>query len=279
MELARSQTEHAIGDLARRFEVLRKDLMDVVGAGTEDASVLHLVRSARKELPMIVGALREAGQAREETLSQLSTLASKMVDLQTLSDGVGKIAAQTNLLALNAAIEAARAGEAGRGFTVVAAEVRELSRNSAGMGKEIGSKVDGISKAVVSTMRLVHSNSQEEKGLMDAIAHGVEDTLAKLGSQVERLEAREVELREAGLGTARTLEEILIDLQFQDRTSQILSCIRDDVRRLDESVATGDEPGDAQAWLGRLRSSYATVEQYPGRTGASDTSASSITFF
>jgi len=279
MELARSETEQAVGDLAMRFGRLRQDLLVGLGDGTGEGNVLEGIRTAREELPGALAWLQRTGETRSASLSRLAELETRMAELRTLSESVGKIASQTNLLALNAAIEAARTGEAGKGFSVVAAEVRELSRMSAKTGVEIRAKVDGITSAVASAVSDARESSDEELRLVGEIERRIEGTLSGLGRQAEVIQSRNEVLRETGRRTARILEEVLVDLQFQDRTGQILTCVRDDLRRLAE-VASDSEPPDLDAWLARLRSSYTTPEQTTIRSGAAGTDAgSSVTFF
>ena len=76
--------------------------------------------------------------------NNVRNLGSKTNEIGKIVAVINDIAFKTNLLALNAAIEAARAGEAGRGFDVVAEEVRKLAENSAGLTKEITQMVTEI---------------------------------------------------------------------------------------------------------------------------------------
>ena len=278
LELVKTQTERAVGDLASRFEHLRHDILRGLGQDRGGGSVLEGIEAAQRNLPQALAWLQRAGETRVSSVARIEELAMRMGDLRRLSEAVGKIASQTTLLALNAAIEAARSGEAGKGFSVVAAEVRELSRLSAKTGEEIRGMVDGITASVESTIKDTKAFSDEEQRLVQDIGRQLEDTLASLGSQAGILERHNLELVEIGTSTAKTLEGVLVDLQFQDRTSQILSCVREDLRRLVEASGDGIEL-DPDGWISRLRTGYTTPEQAALGDSASASSASSVTFF
>lgn len=282
MELARSQTEEAINDLAMRFANMYNDLhstsQSLHGGGNE--RILETLRRAQLDLPSALDSLRRTHGTRREFLRQIGGLEDQVVELHRMADGVGKVASQTNLLALNAAIEAARSGEAGRGFAVVADEVRQLSKMSAGTGKDIRGTVQGISKSVGQAVAGAAELDRAEQTLLDAAETTVGGVLSDFDVQVREMEQRVAELQEAGRATAEAIQKVLVDLQFQDRTSQILSHVRDDAT-LFASLLESDEVPDPDDWLRRLESTYTTSEQENVHRGASATSAvsSSIDFF
>jgi|GEM_PF-2566128 len=279
LDLVKSQTEQAVDDLVTRFEHLRRDILIGVDQNQGSGSVLESIESARMNLPKALSLLQRTSETRTSSVARIEELAVRMGELRRLSEAVGKIASQTNLLALNAAIEAARSGEAGKGFSVVAAEVRELSRMSAKTGAEIRSMVDGITSSVTSTVTDAKTFSEEEQRLVEDIGRQLESTLSSLGAQAGVLERRNLDLREIGSSTAKTLEGVLVDLQFQDRTSQILTCVRGDLQRL---VDAGDDVAllDPDDWISRLRTGYTTSEQMTiGRSAAAGDATSSVTFF
>lgn len=125
------------------------------------------------------------------------SLAERVADLGSQAEGVGKImgvisdiADQTNLLALNAAIEAARAGEAGRGFAVVADEVRKLAEKTMEATRDVGVAIQGIQGQVSHTIEGV----QGMTGLADAaaaLAHQSGDALEEIvtvaGTSADRI--------------------------------------------------------------------------------------------
>ncbi|MDO8778353.1 MAG: methyl-accepting chemotaxis protein, partial [Burkholderiaceae bacterium] len=133
VEIARSQTESAINDLALRFGNLSQRLENAVSASqttssTEDngssQGVVGLLKNSETDLHSIISSLRAALKEKESLLHEVHALSRFTDELREMAQNVGSIAHQTNLLAINAAIEAARAGVVGRGFAVVASEVR-----------------------------------------------------------------------------------------------------------------------------------------------------------
>jgi methyl-accepting chemotaxis protein len=120
------------------------------------------------------GATQRAA-ATNEDVGQLSQSADR---IGTVIGLISDIAEQTNLLALNATIEAARAGEAGKGFAVVASEVKELATQTAKATEEIGQQIAGIQSSTTGTVESIQAitdSVDEIRELTTAIASAVEE--------------------------------------------------------------------------------------------------------
>jgi methyl-accepting chemotaxis protein len=299
IEMARSQTEQGINDLASRFANLSQHLQSAVAASHGSASgdgvskgVVALLNDSQTELNAIIASLRSSLQEKEELLQEVQGLSRFTEALQQMAKDVGAIAQQTNLLAINAAIEAARAGEVGRGFAVVASEVRMLSKQSGETGKKIADTVDTVNKAIANTLQVSRQYADQDAQMVSHSERVIETVLGEFGNTANDLSHSADVLREESQRMQSEISDVLVALQFQDRVSQMLGHVRDDQGKLNQTLEQGvraiaegmvPPPIDTNAWLDALASTYTTQEQYATHGGRATTQASSssndITFF
>ncbi|WLH07899.1 methyl-accepting chemotaxis protein [Pseudomonas lurida] len=143
----------------------------------------------------------------EDASQEVQRLAVMATDISKVLDVIRAIAEQTNLLALNAAIEAARAGEAGRGFAVVADEVRALAHRTQQSTSEIEQMISSIQKgtgAAVSAM--THTNAQAQRTL--DTAQGAGTALVEITESIDDITERNVLIATASEEQAQVAREV-----------------------------------------------------------------------
>jgi methyl-accepting chemotaxis protein len=293
IDASREQMETAVVALVQRFSgiVMRlEQALAASGAARNNdggGSIVDVFAASEKELRSLLDMLAGAAASKQQMLHKIEGLQEVTASLQKMAADVASIAWQTNLLALNAAIEAARAGEAGRGFAVVATEVRMLSNRSADAGKHIAEQVRRISAAINSTCRAADDSMREETRAVQASGQMIGNVLGSLRGVTDALVASSDLLARESAGIQAEVGDAIVQLQFQDRVSQILSHVRDNIARwpawLDEQ-AQSDEPHclDARSLLAELESTYAMAEErtlHKSATQAAPQLAEDITFF
>ncbi|MDP3979551.1 MAG: methyl-accepting chemotaxis protein [Pseudomonas sp.] len=296
VESSRSQTEQAIVALSERFAGIYSKLAEAVqtsqqaagnlAGGIQDGALVVLAQS-ESELTRVIDSLKATQLSRDEMLEQVRNLTGYTGELLSMAKEVAAIAAQTNLLALNAAIEAARAGEAGRGFAVVADAVRTLSSLSSDTGKKMSATVDIINAAITRLVEVADNSAEHDNQSVASSEASIQQVLDRFQGITQRLSSSTELLQQESVGIQSEISEVLVALQFQDRVSQILAHVRNNMEALHGHLQQyRHNPEqllriDAQAWLAEMELTYATDEQRQIHHGGASGSAreAEITFF
>jgi methyl-accepting chemotaxis protein len=177
-----SQQQSASSDaMAESIETMTQSIQSIA-AHAEEARRLsqisgELSQAGNAELGRAADEMQRIGESVHQAAGDIEDLAAKTANISSIVQVIRDVADQTNLLALNAAIEAARAGEAGRGFAVVADEVRKLSERTARATQEISTMVEEVQKGSATshgTMELAVVQVKSGLDLMQAGGRSVE---------------------------------------------------------------------------------------------------------
>jgi methyl-accepting chemotaxis protein len=183
------QLEAAAGTLTRTAETTQSLSSQAAGASEQASSNMQSVASATEELSASVDEIgrqvQESNRIAEAAVQQAEKTDGRIGKLSRAAQEIGDvvklitaIAEQTNLLALNATIEAARAGEAGRGFAVVASEVKSLASQTAKATDEISSHIAGMQGATqesVAAIKEIGGTIAQISSIASTIASAVEE--------------------------------------------------------------------------------------------------------
>ncbi|CCO25500.1 methyl-accepting chemotaxis protein [Maridesulfovibrio hydrothermalis] len=191
------------GETATAMEEMNATVLEVArssgkASGTANEAKSTATAGAEVVKTMIsgIGTVQNYSQALEQEMGQLGTSANK---IGQIIDVISDIADQTNLLALNAAIEAARAGEAGRGFAVVADEVRKLAEKTMTATSEVEQAIAGIQRGTNESIRQC-SNTVKE-------ISSVSNMAADAGNSLTEIMALNDEVSDQIRGIAAACEE------------------------------------------------------------------------
>ncbi len=218
---------NSIAESTSHIAVTVDDVAQRTGSAAESA---EQTRSAtldgQSAISETTAQLEHTRDKADQSSVLIAGLATQSTEIRRISEVIGLIADQTNLLALNAAIEAARAGEHGRGFAVVADEVRQLASKTSAATAEIGSTINDITNAITGVVGNMQELAAEiERGATQAEA--VRERLRGIGRHSENVE---LQVRGISTGAEENSAEV-------EQISQALSTLGTHLRETEEQVA------------------------------------------
>ncbi len=254
---------HALARASREVQegsASQADASSSVAAAVEEASVSvsetahsaqttsEIVEQARTEAGHALGVMREVvanvrgiADSVNQSARNVQLLAENSVQIGGIVKVIKDIADQTNLLALNAAIEAARAGEQGRGFAVVADEVRKLAERTTGATDEIGRIIDTIQGRIDSTVAAMQVANGQATGSLDLV-HRAEESVHIINDGSERVRGTVTDMagsiREQDSAVQQIAANIERIAQMTEQNSASAASNSDTAGHLDRLAAT-----------------------------------------
>lgn len=229
------------GSQREALELLIKELMDATSLESkttreEESSIRRYSSLADQTVSGLLSQLQEVRDASAPLNGSFRQMNEDFQEILTYLSDMTEINSQTNLLALNAAIEAARAGEAGRGFSVVADEVRSLSVKTDEFNQRIRTKVESTEENLKRSAQYLESatnvNFEESVAAKDAMVtlgdelSGMHDMVSKQSNHIEELSH----------SIQKLVRDGILSLQFEDIARQLIEHINDRVNIINTFV-------------------------------------------
>jgi len=231
---------------------------------------INRISQSKNELITTLNALaNEGGDDMRETLSAMKEVASSVDLVQDLITVINDVAEKTNMLAMNAAIEAAHAGEHGRGFSVVADEIRALAEETAKNADEINANLSSMLKGIESSQELTEKTDRSIRQLIDGIKD-MSDSLTEIIRGLSEMSGGTTEITNALTQLVGITEEV-------KDNSRVIGTKSDEIDGVMGKVIgiSGESMQSMEAFTGKIEEIKASTG-YISRAGAENADNISI---
>jgi methyl-accepting chemotaxis protein len=265
---ASEQTSGAMEDMQRAIEGVARGAQEQTGAVSQSADMTFKIgetinrvagsaegaaqethqaaQAAKTGAQSVGGTLRGMEKIREKmdiTAEKVRQMGERSEQVGAIIEAIENIADQTNLLALNAAIEAARAGEHGKGFAVVADEVRRLAENSGAAAKEIAGLIRGVQatadvavEAMNAGMSEVQAGVEQAQG-SNAALERIQERVSAAHQKVEEIRCAAGEMRLAAEALSFAMEGVSAVVEENTAATEEMAAGAGEVSRAMENLA------------------------------------------
>lgn len=243
-ENARSQQDHT-DSISRDISTMTGSIEEVARrsqqASQEAGAASKQSETARQNIVSLSSSISDLGSSVLGSVQAMQQLEEETQQVGSVLTVIRSIADQTNLLALNAAIEAARAGEQGRGFAVVADEVRNLAQKTAASTAEIQKIIQRLQSSANGVLNVMTLNGEKAQASIErsVMATQTLEAIALAVRQIDELNAGIAEFTQEQIGLSSSIQQ---DTEVLQRDTQATTHGADATARLGEQlVSTGDQ--------------------------------------
>jgi methyl-accepting chemotaxis protein len=263
----------AIGESISALEGRIRDQMSMVEESTASvtemiASISNVAKIAdqrREAIDKLVVTVAAGGEKLAETSGEIARITESVADIKDITGIIANLSSQTNLLAMNAAIEAAHAGESGRGFSVVADEIRKLAEASSANSKEIGVILKDIIDRVDSVSRSGDESNRAFKSI-EAEVEALRNSLIAIFSNMSELHVGGGQILQAITSLRDASVAVKDDSTQIGQSASSINESMNDLRRVSTDVASGIS--EISTGTKEISTAMKDVLQNAGRVGS-----------
>jgi len=216
------QSFTGMSEQAKRQQDLGTGIIHSQRSGSGETDFAEFAQQTSETLHAFVDSVVANSKLAMELVEMTDKMSEQMKRVTGMLGEIEGISKQTNLLALNAAIEAARAGEAGRGFAVVADEVRDLSGRTSHFSQQIRGQLAGMQQSIELTEQAINKMAAQDMTFALKSKQGVETAMQNIEAINIRTGETIDELNHIAESMEQSVNQAVVSLQFQDMVTQLL---------------------------------------------------------